>query len=107
MKMLHSDTEADMAAAAARQAGELAATAPVSARHLVIHMPNPASTWPSHIESVSPLYRAMRGWKRDEDLRGVTYTISDGARGMAKQSVPWNPQQGRLDEPSADADEPE
>ncbi|KAI5480173.1 ferredoxin [Pseudohyphozyma bogoriensis] len=63
------------------KAKELVGSAPFYTRHLVIHTPHPPSTWPSRIESASPLYVGLaERWGRHEELSKVGFAFSDGGK---------------------------
>ena len=71
-------------------------TAPVTKRHLILHTNHAASTWPSHLESVSELYRDLGKRKK---LEGLGYNVSDAAMGKSGTEMAWDPTRARFEEP--------
>ncbi|BGP32809.1 hypothetical protein JCM10296v2_004593 [Rhodotorula toruloides] len=73
-------------------------SAPQYPRHLVIHTPHPTSTWPSHLESVSRLYRELgRRWAKHPELSKLGFGMSDGGSGPVEAL--WEPAKSKFDEP--------
>jgi len=73
-------------------------TAPDMPRHLVLHTPHPTATWPSHLDSTSPLYRALaQRWAKHPQLSKLGFAISDAGKGPVAQ--PWDPKRAKFDEP--------
>ncbi|TNY21038.1 Sucrase/ferredoxin-like-domain-containing protein [Rhodotorula diobovata] len=77
-------------------------TAPDMQRHLLIHTPHRATSWPSHLDSVSPLYRALaHRWANNPKLADIAFNFTDAGTGQVEQE--WDPTRGKFEEPPADA----
>lgn len=71
-------------------------------RHLLIHTPHRATSWPSHLDSVSPLYRALaHRWANNPKLADIAFNFTDAGTGQVEQE--WDPTRGKFEEPPADA----
>lgn len=67
-------------------------------RHLVLHTPHPTATWPSHLDSTSPLYRSLaQRWAKHPQLSKLGFAVSDAGKGPVAQ--PWDPKRAKFDEP--------
>ncbi|BGP16906.1 hypothetical protein JCM10213v2_004914 [Rhodosporidiobolus nylandii] len=67
-------------------------------RHLLIHTPHPSSTWPSHLESTSRLYREVgKQWAKDDKLSKIGFNMTDGGQGTVEQE--WDPSRPKFEEP--------
>ncbi|GAA5905883.1 uncharacterized protein JCM6883_002483 [Sporobolomyces salmoneus] len=77
------------------------ASAPTYSRHLVIHTPHPASTWPSHLESISPLYRELgKRWSKDERFKDVGFGVSEGGnRNVDTRTEEWDKRKSKFEAP--------
>ncbi|GAA5935241.1 uncharacterized protein JCM15063_000979 [Sporobolomyces koalae] len=79
-------------------------SAPEYSRHLVIHSAHPASTWPSHLESTSPLFRELaRRWTTASDgtpapLRSLGFTFSEDLKSEHAVRQPWDPSRSKFDQ---------
>ncbi|BGP25330.1 ferredoxin [Rhodotorula toruloides] len=74
-------------------------SAPQYPRHLVIHTPHPTSTWPSHLESVSHLYRELgQRWAKHPELSKLGFGMSDGGTGPVEEQ--WDSRKSKFDEPA-------
>ncbi|GAA5890681.1 hypothetical protein JCM8208_004960 [Rhodotorula glutinis] len=81
-------------------------TAPDMHRHLVLHTPHPTATWPSHLDSISPLYRTLaQRWAKHPQLSKLGFAVSDAGNGPVAQ--PWDPNRGKFDEPPTQQGAPE
>lgn len=82
-------------------------TAPVMDRHLILHVNHEASTWPSHLESTSELYREL-GKRTSKKLKGLGFNVSDAAmsvQGTRRGQVSWDPARSRFEPPMEGQDE--
>lgn len=78
---------------------ELCGSAPALARHLILNTPHSRTTWPSHLESVSPLYRKLATrWGKPVGL-DLGFAFTDA--GLADATTEWDPQQSRFESPDA------
>lgn len=74
-------------------------SAPQYPRHLVIHTPHPTSTWPSHLESVSRLYRELgQRWGKHPELSKLGFGMSEGGSGSVEQR--WDSTRSKFDAPA-------
>ncbi|GAA5854128.1 hypothetical protein JCM8547_008239 [Rhodosporidiobolus lusitaniae] len=81
-------------------------TAPSSPRHLLIHTPHPDSTWPSHLDSVSPLYRTLgQRWAKSDskELRELGFNFTDAGKGAERKE--WDKEIGRFERPEEGGEE--
>ncbi|BGP40817.1 hypothetical protein JCM10450v2_004820 [Rhodotorula kratochvilovae] len=73
-------------------------------RHLLIHAPHPSATWPSHLDSTSPLYRTLADrWGKHPELSKLGFGMTDAGTGPVGQE--WDPQRSKLDKPDEGAAE--
>ncbi|GAA6048485.1 hypothetical protein JCM3770_003781 [Rhodotorula araucariae] len=73
-------------------------SAPQMPRHLLIHAPHPTNTWPSHLDSTSPLYRALaQRWATHPELSKLGFGVTDAGTGPI--DVAWDPKRSKLDKP--------
>lgn len=84
----------------------LIGSAPKYSHHLIIHGPS-YKTWPSHFESVSPLFKALSskfGNHENPKLRlGFTYADLGGVKTSKDRG--WDNMKGKLDEPDVQEEE--
>lgn len=85
----------------------LVGTAPAYARHLILHgPPNSHSSWPSHLESVSPLLKQLGArWGKHPELRKLGFTFAEGKVGTKVVGGAWGKTSGRFKEPQEGAEE--
>lgn len=76
----------------------LCGSAPNYTRHLILHGQS-SENWPSHLEAVSPLARALGGWGAKPGLSGVGVTF--GERGdecaLEEGEVEWDRTRSKFD----------
>lgn len=79
---------------------QLCGSAPNYDRHVVV-LGQPSAGWPSHLESVSPLARAMSGWFRKPGLEkvGVTFGERDESGRLAEGEERWDNKRSKFMEP--------
>ncbi|SCV69842.1 BQ2448_1236 [Microbotryum intermedium] len=105
-----SSSAADKTAANTTTIPALIGSAPQLKRHLVIHTHHDASTWPSHLESTSALYKQLgQRWAKLPQLSKLGFGMSDlGSRkgkGAMDQVGRWDRTTNRFEEPKASAPE--
>ena len=93
-------------ASASAKAKQLCGSAPNYDRHLIV-LGQPSSSWPSHLESVSPLAKAMGEWFRKPGLGkvGVTFGERDESGRLEEAEVGWDSKQSKFMEPSKEGKE--
>lgn len=71
---------------------------PAYPRHLLIHANQPATSWPSHLEAVSPLYRQLgKRFAAHPGLAKLGFSFTDaGNEPVEKQ---WDATRSKFDEP--------
>ncbi|GAA5962766.1 hypothetical protein JCM3765_001507 [Sporobolomyces pararoseus] len=82
----------------------LIGSAPEYSRHLVIHTPHASSTWPSHLESVSPLYKELgKRFGTEARYKGVGFGMSEGGslRTDGSEVEKWDPKRSKFDSPDS------
>lgn len=80
----------------------LIGSAPSYPRHLVIHTPQRSTAWPSHLESVSPLYKHLgEQWSKSSEtrLKELGFGVSEGGDKATGQSEVWDPSKSKFDQP--------
>ncbi|GAA5871484.1 hypothetical protein JCM16303_000768 [Sporobolomyces ruberrimus] len=80
----------------------LIGSAPSYPRHLVIHTPQRSTAWPSHLESVSPLYKHLgEKWSKSSEtrLKELGFGVSEGGDKATGQSEVWDPSKSKFDQP--------
>ncbi|GAA5992054.1 hypothetical protein JCM5350_000556 [Sporobolomyces pararoseus] len=80
----------------------LIGSAPEYSRHLVIHTPHASNTWPSHLESVSPLYRELgKRFGSEARYKGMGFGMSEGGplRQDGSEVEKWDPNRSKFDSP--------
>lgn len=91
-----------------RVPAELCGSAPSLTRHLVLNTSHSHLTWPSHIESVSPLYRelgARWGMKSGFSDLGFAFTDAGFAQGGGAGEKEWDPETPRVETPETSEEE--
>ncbi|GAA5977944.1 hypothetical protein JCM11641_004340 [Rhodosporidiobolus odoratus] len=79
-------------------------TAPQMQRHLLVHTPQSADSWPSHLDSASSLYRQLGNlWSTNPDLQHIGFNFTDAGAGKAQ---PWDKNRTKFEKPD-EAGEPE
>ncbi|CEQ41980.1 SPOSA6832_03762 [Sporobolomyces salmonicolor] len=78
----------------------LIGSAPYYPRHLVIHTPHPSSSWPSHLESTSRLYKELgKRWAGHPELSKLGFGVTDGGKATEEKGAEWSPERTKFDEP--------
>lgn len=84
-------------------------SAPTYSRHLVIHTTHPSATWPSHLESVSPLYKELgKRWSQDERFKTVGFGFSEGGPTPAEDQDSlerWDSTRSKFEAPTSGTEE--
>ncbi|GAA5836606.1 hypothetical protein JCM11251_002675 [Rhodosporidiobolus azoricus] len=69
-------------------------------RHVLIHSPHPASTWPAHIGSTSKLFAEIgKRWAKHPDLSKVGYNFTDAGEGEVKEGEQWDITRNKFEQP--------
>lgn len=84
----------------------LLGSAPQYSHHLIIHGPS-FKTWPSHFESVSPLFKALSsrfGNHQNPNMK-LGFTFADLGGVKTSKDRGWDNMKGKLDEPEVQEEE--
>ncbi|GAA5891716.1 hypothetical protein JCM6882_006179 [Rhodosporidiobolus microsporus] len=69
-------------------------------RHLLLHTPHPASTWPSHLDSTSALYREMnKRWAKHPELSRIGFNFTDAGAGEVMAGQEWDAGRNKFEQP--------
>ncbi|GAA6002923.1 hypothetical protein JCM10207_001899 [Rhodosporidiobolus poonsookiae] len=71
-----------------------------SQRQLLLHTPHPYSEWPSHLNSVSPLYAELG---RRPQLGKLAFNFTDAGSGPVEQE--WDPKRPKFEKPPETGEE--
>ncbi|GAA6006974.1 hypothetical protein JCM11491_001460 [Sporobolomyces phaffii] len=85
----------------------LIGSAPHYPRHLVIHTPHLSRTWPSHLESVSFLYKHLgTRWTQSPhaQLKQLGFGVSEGVE-TRETGATWDPERSKFETPPPESTE--
>ncbi|KAM0752670.1 hypothetical protein T439DRAFT_323284 [Meredithblackwellia eburnea MCA 4105] len=79
---------------------DLIGSAPHLNRHLVLRTPHSYTSWPSHLDSVSSLYKELASWGRQKGLSDVGFAFSDSGL-VDGEVVEWDTKRPRFEKPDS------